>query len=380
LARWTCSRSGGQHIIRTWRWGVVLGAAALLAALPPVIGGLPAAESGLGAAELLRKIAGSENVSYQGVAESDARFQFPDFRRAQRLIEMFGEKTSMRVWRLDEVRWRVDEINPISERDTYSDESGLWVWNSGSRHATRIEGHADVRFARAADLVPSELGRRLAAAAVPDEAARLPARRIAGVHAAGLRLTPRSPTTTVERVDVWADPGTGVPVAVEITPRGGDVMISSQFLDIDFTRPARDVVAFELPDDATHNHAEVEDFASAVDRYSPFLLPDQLSSLSRRTSIARAAATYGSGFDLVATLVLRQRFAPFRSDELEQIPEVKGEFGTGRLLETPLLNGLYVEWAGVVYMVAGTVTPDVLQEVAEDLAKDIQSRFFRGLQ
>jgi hypothetical protein len=351
----------------------VLGAAALLAALPPIIARIPAAESGVGAAELLRKIVGSENVSYQGVAESDSRFRFPDFRRAQRLVELFGEKTTMRVWRLDQFRWRVDELDPIGERGTYSDESGLWLWNSGRRAGTRIEGHADVRFARAADLVPSELGRRLAVAAAPREASRLPARRIAGVHAAGLRLTPHSPNTTVERIDLGADPRTGVPVAVEITPRAGDVTISSRFLDIDFKRPSRAVLAFELPGDATHNHAEVEDFANAVDRYSPFLLPNRLSSLPRRTSIARAAATYGSGFDLVATLVLNARFAPFRSDELEQVPEVSGTFGTGRLLETQLLNGLYVERSGVVYIVAGTVTPELLLEVADDLVREVQS-------
>ena len=356
----------------------MLGVAALLAALPQAISTIPAAESGVGAAELLRRIVGSENVAHQGLAESDARFRFPDFRRAQRLVELFGETTSMRVWWRDELRWRVDELDPIGERGTYSGASGLWVWNSGGRAATRIDGHADVRFARAADLVPSVLGRRLASAAAPGEAVRLRARRIAGVHAAGLRLTPRSEDTTVEQVDLWADPSTGVTIAIEITPRGGDVMISSKFLDIDFKRPSRDVLAFELPGDASHNHAEVQDFANAVDRYSPFLLPDRLSSLPRRTSIARAAATYGSGFDLVAALVLNARFAPFRSDELATVPEVRGRFGSGRLLETPLLNGLYVESGGVVYMVAGTVTPDVLLEVADALVRDIRSGAVRS--
>jgi hypothetical protein len=221
-----------------------------LAALPPIIARIPAAESGIGARELLQKIVASGNVSHQGVAESDARFQFPDFRRAQHLIELFGEKTTMRVWRLDERRWRVDELDPIGERGTYSDPSGLWVWNSGRRHGTQIEGHADVRFARSADLVPSELGRRLAAAASPDVTARLPPRRIAGVHAAGLRISPRSPTTTLERIDMWADPRSGL-------------------------------------------------------------------------AVARAAATYGSGFDLVAALALRRRFAPFHTEEFERVPEVR---------------------------------------------------------
>lgn len=169
-------------------------------------------------------------------------------------------------------------------------------------------------------------------------------------------------------------------MAVEITPRGGDIMISAHFLDIEFKDPARAVLAFELPEDASHNHAEVEDFAAAVNTYSPFLLPDRIRSLPRRTSIARAAATYGEGFDLVAALVLNARFAPFRSEELDRVPEVSSRFGTGRLLETALLNGLYVEANGVVYMVAGTVSPESLVEVADDLVSDVQSGLVRGLQ
>ena len=47
-------------------------------------------------------------------------------------------------------------------------------------------------------------------------AARPPDRRHA---AAGLRLSPADPDTTVGRVDVWADPPTGLPLHVEVAPK-----------------------------------------------------------------------------------------------------------------------------------------------------------------
>jgi hypothetical protein len=364
--------------MRQWRWIVVAGAAALLTAIPPVVAMIPATDSDISAQRLLRKIVASGDVPYVGVAESNASFRFPDFERVQRLIELFGETTTTRVWSLDDLHWRVDELGTIDERGTYSDETGLWVWSSGSRTATRIEGHAPVRFARSADLLPTELGRRLASAANEDETTRLAARRIAGISAAGLRITPRSTKTTVGHVDIWADPTTGLPVAVEVVPvNAKDPLISAQFLDLEIAPPDRRVTRFAIPDDADVNYTEVADFANAVNRYSPFILPDRLNGLPRRTPVARAAATYGDGFDLVAALVLRDRYAPFRPDELDRLPEVEGSFGTARLLATPLLNGLYVERDDIAYMIAGVVGRAALVEAAEELVTNIEESYVR---
>ena len=45
-------------------------------------------------------------------------------------------------------------------------------------------------------------------------------RRVAGRNAAGLRMTPADPASTVGRVDIWADPSSGLPLMVEIFGRG----------------------------------------------------------------------------------------------------------------------------------------------------------------
>ena len=70
----------------------------------------------------------------------------------------------------------------------------------------------------------------LAGTAPDDPATALPARRVAGVDAPGVRVTVADPETTVDAIDVWADPATGLPVAVELRARGvADPMVSTAF-------------------------------------------------------------------------------------------------------------------------------------------------------
>src|SRR5919109_1321183 len=70
-------------------------------------------------------------------------------------------------------RWRVDELTPIGERDLYRDGAETWSWDSGERRALATREEAPVRFARPADLLPPELGRRVAAAADEGEVRRI---------------------------------------------------------------------------------------------------------------------------------------------------------------------------------------------------------------
>src|SRR6266545_7455532 len=203
--------------VRPWRWLVLLGAVALLAALPPVVAALPVSAPPRSAAELLAKVRGSTATPYQGYAESRASLGLPDLPVVGRQTALLGAITRIRAWVASPTLWRVDELTAIGERDLYQNESGTLEWDSGSNRVERTIGEPVVRFARAADLLPPELGRRLAAASAADEARLLAPRRVAGVDALGLRITPRSTSTTVGRVELWSDPSSGLPVRVELT-------------------------------------------------------------------------------------------------------------------------------------------------------------------
>jgi hypothetical protein len=353
-----------------WRWSAVLAATILLFTLPAAVAALRRSEARAAPSVLLDKVVSSGTVRYQGYAESNAGLRLPEVPRAERVLELLAERVRMRVWWQSASAWRVDELGVIGEHGAYRDKSGLWVWDSERRAATRVEGVPTVRFPRASDLLPPELGRRLAAVARPSEASRLPSRSVAGISAAGIRLTPSTSETTVEHVDMWVDPGSGLPLSVEITPRKSDApIITSAFLDLNLGPPDPDVVRFQPPPDAAANFTETADFAQAVDRYSPFVLPEEIGGRPLLSSVAGAGGTYGDGFALIAVLVLSERHSPFNDDEMTQVPTSVGPWGTARVVETPLLNGMTFDRDGITYVLGGTVPIDALEETAALLAR-----------
>ena len=355
----------------SWRWPALLAGVAVLASVPALVAAVPVAGHRVAPADLLAKVLASGAVAYQGYAESQAGLGLPDVPRAGDVVALLGETTRMRAWVRGPAAWRVDQLTPVGERDTYQDGFGTWEWDSGARRAERTDGEVAVRFARPADLLPPELGRRLAAVADPGEVRPLGGRRVAGVDAAGLRIVPRSADTTVGRADLWVDPASGLPLRVEVTGRGASSpIVTSAFLDLRQTAPSPAQVAFHLPLDAEVNDEEAPDVAAAVDRFSPFVLPSSLAGLPRRTQVGRAAGTFGRGFALVAVLAFPSDYSPRTRAFLEKVPQVRGPFGEASLIGTPLLNGLLFESGGVAYALAGTVPPRVLERVATQLARD----------
>jgi hypothetical protein len=356
----------GGSISRWWRWGTLAASVLLLGLVPLGLARLPASTD-VSKDELIRRILDSGSVPFRGVAQSTARLGLPDVPRAGRLVALFSETTRMRAWVAGPARWRVDALTPIGERDTYRDPRGTWIWDSSDRSALRVEGEGAVRFARPADLLPPELGRRMIAAARPEEVSVLPARRVAGIAAAGLRLTPQARDTTIALVDLWADPATGLPLQVEVSGRGtsGPLLISS-FLEFE-RKPPPDLLEFSLPPDAEVSSTSAPDFASAVEHFSPFVLPDDIGGVPRRMEVGGAAATYGRGFSLVAVLALPERFSP--AAELAALPTKAGPFGRALTIGTPLLNGMLFENGGVAYVLGGSVDLAVLERFAARLAR-----------
>jgi hypothetical protein len=352
---------------RPRRWLAVAALVALLTALPPLISALPAPKIDMSPVRLFRSIRRSASVAYQGLAESNARLGLPNLEAAGRVASILGQKTRLRAWYRGPYAWRVDELAPVGEHGTYGDNGGIWVWDSGRRTATRVNGFPEVRFPRAADLLPPELARRLANGVRPSEIAGLPAQRVAGIDAAGLRITPSTPNTTVAWVDIWADPSSGLPLRVEVGARGtAGVVVSSGFLEVAETVPRPSVLVFRPPHDAFVSRIVAPDFAQMVATYSPFVLPDVVGARQRTTSL-RAAGVYGRGFGTIAVLALPAQFSPVTHDELAKLRRVRGPWEQGHLVRTPLLNGLVVEARRVVYMLAGAVTPGTLVRAARGL-------------
>jgi hypothetical protein len=215
------------------------------------------------------------------------------------------------------------------------------------------------------------LGRRLLAlAAGSGRISRLPSRRIAGIDAAGLQVRTADPRTTIAAVDIWADPATGLPAAVQVFARGSArPVVTSAFLQLSETRPALSVVTPDPAPGVGVTTAELPDVSHVLDGFGP-PLPGQLAGLPRtqlRGGITSVAA-YGTGFSRFAVLPLPGRVGSQALSTAQGAGAAQAVFkdGTAVAIRTPLLTVVLASssFGGPVFLLAGPVTVAVLERAA----------------
>jgi hypothetical protein len=233
-----------------------------------------------------------------------------------------------------------------------------------------LEGATQLRLPIPVDLTPPDLGRRLVAAAQPDEITSISPRRIAGHDADGIRIRPTTKDSTADTIDLWADPATGLPLRIEVKAKGhSEPSLETGFLELDQHAANPDLVSFTPPPGARRRSRGSNDLdlVQAIERYSVTKLPDSLAGLPRRTDVANAAATYGEGFDVVGVLALPQEFV---TDTLRSLTTSKRPWGqTVALVQTPLINGMIFVVRDTAFIVGGPVSVRALDRVAADIVK-----------
>lgn len=359
------------------RWASVCAGLALLCSVPAVVGAWPVSAARVDPAVLRDRIlaADASRAAYAGYAESDGSLGLPDLPAIDNVGALLGSHTRLRTWE-SALGSRVDVLTPTGERDLYSRDGHLTAWDFENNVTTDLYGEPGLRLPRAADLVPPRLARRLLGGSRGDERLEsLPARRVAGVAAAGLRLVPTDPETTVARVDIWADPRTGLPVEVRVTGRdGGAPGLRSRFLDLD-QGPAAvppDVVTPPYPEGGERAESRVTAVGDRIDRFAPEILPERLAGRASSQVVegGRALRTYGRGFSTFGAIALPgglafRVFDAARTAGAQAVPVKDGE---AMLLRTPLVNLLVVVApGGAGFVLAGPVTVELLTTAANEL-------------
>jgi hypothetical protein len=294
----------------------------------------------------------------------------------------------MRVWYDSARHWRVDVITPTGERDLHQSPQGTSTWDYERNLFTQVLGEPPIRLPRGSDLTPPDLARRLLrTAAARDRLTALPPRRVAGVAAAGLRVTPADRTTTVGHVDVWADPDTGLPVSVEVAAKGaggraaGPAVLSTRFLDLRQRRPAASVITVTPPPGTPNLSVSAPDLISRLSRFLLYRLPDRVAGYpALEVAGARdieGVRAYGLGYTAFAVLPVPGRFGERVTDAARsagaQAVEVKGPVGVPSadafLIRTPLLTALIVSENDLdrTFVLAGPVEPKLLVTAAQQL-------------
>lgn len=354
------------------RWAVVTAGTAVLCALPAVVAAWPVPNSAESAAQLRAHIMASADVPYQGYAESNVDLNLPKLPDLGNVTTLLDGITDQYTWYRSPGHWRADVISTAGEDDTYQTSTGIYEWSYTRNLLTEVVGQQPVRLPRAADLLPPALARRLLAfAGRAAVVSRLPSRRVAGVDAAGLRVVPASQATTVGAVEVWAEPATGLPVEVEIFPRGSAApLLVTRFIDLSLTRPALSTVTPDIAPGVGFDTTELPNVSGILNGFGP-PLPGRLAGFGRVANPGGLAdvAAYGTGLARFAVLPLPRFTGTTAMKAASAVgAAIKVSAGRAVLIRASLLTVVLASApGGPVYLLTGAVTPTVLEHAAAEL-------------
>jgi hypothetical protein len=133
--------------------------------------------------------------------------------------------------------------HPTGEHGVYRVGPSEFLWDFEANQLTRVLGIAAARLPRASDLLPPDLAGGSWRWQATTRSPRCRRGGSRGRDAAGLRVTPSDPQTTVGSVDIWADPTTALPLRVEVAGRTGPPLLSTELLEVSTGRPTRAAAA-----------------------------------------------------------------------------------------------------------------------------------------
>jgi hypothetical protein len=350
------------------RWLVVLLTAAAFVATPLLISARSAAPSDISAGDLAARIGQSANVGWSGYVETAGTLQVPDNESFATLAQLLGEDTQLRVWWRTADDWRVDRLRSTGETDLFRQGRGIVRWVFESETAT-YSPVSKIRLPDASDLLPPVFARSVLQGVREDELNRLPARRVAGIDAPGLRITPDEKATTVGHVDIWADPVSGLPLEVQLYGLGDNrPVLTTTLREFTLGAPPDATTKFHLPEGVRVVYEPSVDVAAAANAFAPYDMPASLAGLgSRDGQDPGAVGIYGRGATTLIALPLRGSVSGPLRRQLEdrgtaQVTDVGilAPVGPVQLLITP-------RRPGGAFLLAGTVTADALQRAASEL-------------
>ncbi|CAA9292439.1 MAG: hypothetical protein AVDCRST_MAG48-639 [uncultured Friedmanniella sp.] len=351
------------------RWLVVLLVAAALVGAPFALAARPVPDAPRDPVALARLVRTSASWGWSGTVRTSGALQVPESESFATLGQLLGEDNQLRVWWRGPQEWRVDRLRSTGETDLFRSR-GLqvrWVFESDTATVSPV---SRIRLPDAADLLPATLARSLLQGVRDDELSRLPAARVAGVAAPGLRVSPDDPAASVDHVDVWVEPSTGLPLRVELY--GADdprPVLTTVVTDLDLDPPDSSTTVFRPAASTTLTYEDAVDAASAANALAPYDLPATLAGLPARGEDPAAVGIYGRGPTALLALPLRGQVARPLRERLEASGGARttavgtiAPVGPVSLLVTP---GRFGRGA---FLLAGTVTPEALERAATELA------------
>lgn len=358
------------HIRPALRWLVPTGAALAIIGGGAAVGTFAsAAEPNLperSAAQLLVDLqtARLDGLSGTVIKRADLGLpRLPDIggRGSVGLASLVSGTHTLRVWHAGPDKTRVALLGTLGETDVIRNGTDVWVWDSQANRATHstLAVPTGGRNGRPAHLpaTPQEAAEQALAAIDPTtEVSVGRSASVAGRNAYELVLEPRDATSLIGQITIAIDAAEHVPLRFQVVPQGtSKPAFEVAFTQVNFARPDPAQFVFNPPPGA-----KVTEESLLTDR------PSRPTGTERPTIV-------GSGWTTVLVAEVPQLADDGSADAegadanlvrglLNGLPEVSGEWGSGRLLTGQLFTALATDDGRVL---VGAVTPERLYEVAQ---------------
>lgn len=270
----------------------------------------------------------------------------------------------IKVWYGGPDRQRLALPGTLSEVDVIHNGADLWSFDSATMAVTHYVGpmHGGVAHghkpgttaAEAGPLTPDQVAAQILSGLTPSTTVSVASPVfVAGRPTYELVLTPKAATSTVARITMAVDSATGLPLRVQVTPKGtATPALSLGYTSVTFAAPAASTFAAPVGTSTVTKSigahgpgghrpgghpSRPEPAASTGTSDKTTVVGTDWTSVLRATGVSLGSA--GHRLDQVST-------------------PVSGTFGTGRLVHTALLNALILPDGRVL---AGFVTPAALE-------------------
>jgi hypothetical protein len=356
------------------RWSLVAATCALAVVVPAGVRAWPVPDQDLSAAQVLALVRAGEDTAYSGTVETRGRLGLPVSDHFTDVADLLGGDTRLQVWWRSSQDWRVDKLLDTGEVDLFHHGDATIEWDY-ERGEARTGIDPTIRLPRDADLLPPALAGRAVVGVTPSEVTRLAPRRIAGVDTVGLRVDPADPRTSVDHVDLWADPVTGAVLALDAYGAGAQPALSTAFTRVTLRAPRPSATSFHPAPGLRQSVDDILDIADAANQFAPVLPPAQLAGLPETASSRGAVGVYGAGLTQLMALPLQSGDAGYLAEQLRTN-------GAATVHGTPLLRvgplGVYMVTSHrpgeFAWVVTGTVTDDTLVRAGRDLVAGTRYR------
>ncbi|MFF1377002.1 outer membrane lipoprotein carrier protein LolA [Streptomyces sp. NPDC058308] len=297
-----------------------------------------------------------------------------------KLMELASGTHTLRVAADGPERQKVSVLEDAAEYSMIHNGDDLWAYDSASNEAYHAKGEGasserpgkgDKGMPQKLPSTPKEFAEQALKAVDDTTSVKVDGTaQVAGRDAYRLVIQPKDSGSTVGRITVAVDGETGTPLKFTLTPAsGGAAVVDAGFTKVDFGKPSADTFDFAPPKgtkvtEADEHAAPGRDFKGKGSRGSKEFGEGDLNEPKiigkGWGSIAELKLPGGQGLPTAGS----GDVPPDAQKLLDSLgDQVNGEFGSGTVFSTRLINALVTD-DGKVYV--GAVTKDALVKAANE--------------